>query len=37
MAAVAAAGAAIQYAVHVTNTGHVDADDVVSSAAQHEI
>ena len=29
MAAVAAAGPAIQYAVHVTNTGKVDADDVV--------
>ena len=37
MAVVAAAGPAIQYAVHVTNTGDVDADDVVSPAAQHEI
>ena len=37
MAAVAAAGPAIQYAVHVTNTGEVDADDVVSPAAPHEM
>jgi hypothetical protein len=33
MAAVAAAGPAIQYAVQVTNTGAVDSDDVVCSAA----
>ena len=33
MAAVAAAGPAVQYAVQVTNTGAVDSDDVVCSAA----
>lgn len=33
MKAVAAAGPAIQYAVQVTNTGTVDSDDVVRSAA----
>ena len=34
MKAVAAAGPAIQYAVRVANTGTVDSDDVVRSAAR---